>query len=128
MLHIPCFHVSQVFLLKHNIDKRCLTIADQGQGGAQALEDGIALGTIFSAETTPNEVSGKLDLFNKVRYKRAITVMFMSGIRNDKRAEKMPELLEYVPDATLPVDMFEYTWNSYVAQDSQSALEAEWRG
>ncbi|RSL95400.1 hypothetical protein CEP52_012118 [Fusarium oligoseptatum] len=96
----------------------------QGQGGAQSLEDGAALGALFPADTTVDQIPQRLELYNKVRYGRAVTVMLMSRINDERRGEMMDELRSYVPDAILPEDMFEYTWSSHVVKDSQEALRA----
>ncbi|KAF4865013.1 3-hydroxybenzoate 6-hydroxylase 1 [Colletotrichum siamense] len=97
----------------------------QGQGGAQALEDGAALGALLPYDTLPSQVNRRLQLFNKVRYARTITVMVMSSTSDDRRAEKMPELQRYVPDAILPKNMFEYTWSSYATLEARRALEED---
>ncbi|KAI8155284.1 3-hydroxybenzoate 6-hydroxylase 1 [Colletotrichum sp. SAR 10_70] len=97
----------------------------QGQGGAQALEDGAALGALLPYDTLPSQVNRRLQLFNKVRYARTITVMVMSSTSDDRRAEKMPELQRYVPDARLPKNMFEYTWSSYATLEARRALEED---
>jgi 2-polyprenyl-6-methoxyphenol hydroxylase-like FAD-dependent oxidoreductase len=46
----------------------------QGQGGAQAIEDGAALGALFPLGTRPSDVYHRLDLYVKARYKRATLV------------------------------------------------------
>ncbi|KAI8273882.1 hypothetical protein K4K60_010305 [Colletotrichum sp. SAR11_57] len=97
----------------------------QGQGGAQALEDGAALGALLPYDTLSSQVNRRLQLFNKVRYARTITVMVMSSTSDDRRAGKMPELQRYVPDARLPKNMFEYTWSSYATLEARRALEED---
>ena len=121
MLLTPCFLVSGISL---NSVTRPLTKTDQGQGGAQSLEDGAALGALFPADTTVDQIPQRLELYNKVRYGRAVTVMLMSRINDERRGEMMDELRSYVPDAVLPNDMFEYTWSSHVVKDAQEALRA----
>ncbi|CRL19783.1 Aromatic-ring hydroxylase-like [Penicillium camemberti] len=100
------------------------TLPHQGQGGAQAFEDGAALGALFPSDTTPEQVSGRLELYNKVRYERALTVMMMSKTHDERRAEMLDELRKYVPSAELPKDMFSFTWPSNPAQDAQGLLAA----
>lgn len=104
----------------------CVLIAiDQGQGGAQSLEDGAALGTLFPADTTVDQIPRRLELYNKLRYGRAVTVMFMSKINDERRGEMMDDLRKFVPDAQLPKSMFEYAWHSYVVRDAQKLLANE---
>ncbi|KAH7112975.1 monooxygenase [Dactylonectria estremocensis] len=97
----------------------------QGQGGAQSLEDGAALGALFPADTTVDQIPRRLALFNKLRYGRAVTVMFMSKINDERRGEMMDDLRKFVPDAQLPKSMFEYAWDSYVVRDAQQLLANE---
>ncbi|KAJ6076987.1 hypothetical protein N7499_008968 [Penicillium canescens] len=101
------------------------TLPHQGQGGAQAFEDGAALGALFPSDTTPEQVSARLELYNKVRYERALTVMMMSKTHDERRAEMLDELRKYVPNAELPKDMFSFTWPSNPAQDAQRLLATE---
>ncbi|KAJ5240518.1 uncharacterized protein N7469_002109 [Penicillium citrinum] len=99
------------------------TLPHQGQGGAQAFEDGAALGGVFPADTTPEQVPERLALYNKVRYDQAVTVMMMSKTHDERRAEMLAELREYVPDAEVPPDMFSFTWPSRPAEDARRLLE-----
>lgn len=47
---------------------------DQGQGGAQAIEDAAALGALFTPDTRPEDVPSRLELYMKCRYERATMV------------------------------------------------------
>ncbi|KAI9037629.1 putative salicylate hydroxylase [Aspergillus affinis] len=98
------------------------TLPHQGQGGAQAFEDGAALGGVFPADTTPDQVPQRLALYNQVRYDRAVTVMMMSKTHDERRAEMLAELREYVPNAELPANMFSFTWPSRPAEDARRLL------
>jgi salicylate hydroxylase len=98
---------------------------DQGQGGGQSFEDGAALGVLFPADTTVDDIPRRLELYNRVRYARAVTVMFMSKVNDERRGMMMEDLHKFVPDAVLPPDMFPYLWNNYVLQDAQKALEEQ---
>ena len=46
----------------------------QGQGGAQAIEDGAALGALFPLGTRPSDVPHRLELYVQARYDRATMV------------------------------------------------------
>ncbi|SCV49093.1 related to salicylate 1-monooxygenase [Fusarium fujikuroi] len=96
----------------------------QGQGGAQSFEDAAALGVLFPADTTLDDVPQRLELYNKVRYPRSVTVMFMSKINDERRGEMMDDLRRFVPDAELPPNIFPYLWNNFVLDDAQKALAA----
>ncbi|KAI1046444.1 hypothetical protein LB505_013142 [Fusarium chuoi] len=96
----------------------------QGQGGAQSFEDAAALGVLFPADTTLDVVPQRLELYNKLRYPRSVTVMFMSKINDERRGEMMDDLRKFVPDAELPPNIFPYLWNNFVLDDAQKALAA----
>ncbi|EXL78283.1 hypothetical protein FOPG_07456 [Fusarium oxysporum f. sp. conglutinans race 2 54008] len=96
----------------------------QGQGGAQSFEDAAALGVLFPADTTVDDVPKRLELYNKLRYPRSVTVMFMSKINDERRGETMEDLRKFVPDAELPPNIFPYLWNNFVLDDAQKALAA----
>ncbi|EAA64698.1 hypothetical protein AN2593.2 [Aspergillus nidulans FGSC A4] len=99
-----------------------LTSEDQGQGGAQSIEDGAALGAIFAPDTTPVQVPKLLAVYNKTRYDHSITVMIMSQKPNERRAEMLDELRRYVPDAQIPPDMIAFTWSSDPAAKARRLL------
>ncbi|RBQ80951.1 hypothetical protein FVER14953_10647 [Fusarium verticillioides] len=96
----------------------------QGQGGAQSFEDAAALGILFPANTTVDDVPRRLELYNKLRYPRSVTVMFMSKINDERRGEMMDDLRKFVPDAELPPNIFPYLWNNFVLDDAKEALAA----
>ncbi|CAH0054427.1 unnamed protein product [Clonostachys solani] len=50
----------------------------QGQGGAQAIEDGVALGALFPLGTTSSQVPERLKLYMEARYERATMVQNFS--------------------------------------------------
>ncbi|RAL03650.1 putative salicylate hydroxylase [Aspergillus ibericus CBS 121593] len=98
------------------------TLPHQGQGGAQSFEDGAALGALFPPETTQEDIPERLQLYNQVRYGRAVTVMMMSKVDDDRRAQMLDELRTYVPDAQFPKDMFSFTWSSFPGRDAERLL------
>lgn len=97
---------------------------DQGQGGAQAFEDAAALGALFTADTKPEQIEQKLHMYNDIRYKQAVTILFMSRVGNEFREQKMGELRRFVPDAKLPEDMWLFAWDSHPVKAAQRALVA----
>lgn len=98
------------------------TLPHQGQGGAQSIEDGAALGAIFAPDTTPAQVPQLLEVYNRTRYDHSITVMIMSQKPNERRAEMLDELRRYVPDAQIPTDMIAFTWSSDPAAKARRLL------
>lgn len=69
---------------------------DQGQGGAQAIEDGAALGAIFNPSLWPSDTSfadpslptltHSLELFESVRKNRASVMQILSSVGQDEAA------------------------------------------
>ncbi|RDW74559.1 uncharacterized protein DSM5745_07221 [Aspergillus mulundensis] len=96
----------------------------QGQGAAQAFEDAAALAGVMTADTTVEQISQRLGLYNKLRYGHAVTVMMMSRTNDERRAEMLDELRRYVPDAEVPKDMFTYTWPSEPIKEAAQLVEA----
>ncbi|KZM28363.1 Salicylate 1-monooxygenase [Ascochyta rabiei] len=98
------------------------TLPHQGQGGAQAFEDAAALGALFTADTKPEQIEEKLRLYNEIRYKQSVTILFMSRVADGERKLVMDELHRFVPDAELPENMWLFAWNSYPARAAEKAL------
>lgn len=96
----------------------------QGQGAAQAFEDAAALAGILTADTAPEQLSQRLDLYNKLRYSHSVTVMMMSRTNDERRAEMLDELRRYVPNAELPGNMFEFTWPSDPVREAAQLVAA----
>ncbi|KAL4900723.1 hypothetical protein BDW74DRAFT_170681 [Aspergillus multicolor] len=96
----------------------------QGQGAAQAFEDAAALAGVMTADTTVEQIPQRLGLYNKLRYRHAVTVMMMSRTNDERRAEMLDDLRRYVPDAEVPKDMFSYTWPSEPIKESAQLVEA----
>ncbi|KAK4936727.1 hypothetical protein LTR10_022451 [Elasticomyces elasticus] len=99
------------------------TLPHQGQGGAQSFEDGAALAALLPGDTLKEQIPQRLELYNRARYPRAITVMYMSQVNEERRQEMMEELHQYVPDAEFPKDIFTYCWTSYASRDARKLLQ-----
>ncbi|KAH5319261.1 hypothetical protein HBI12_113530 [Parastagonospora nodorum] len=97
----------------------------QGQGGAQAFEDAAALGTLLTADVRPEDIERRLQLYMDVRYKRAVTVLFMSRVGYEHREATMEDLKRFVPDAEMPENMLYYAWASCPGRDAESKLRQE---
>ncbi|KAF5675986.1 3-hydroxybenzoate 6-hydroxylase 1 [Fusarium circinatum] len=93
-----------------------------GDAAHPMLPHAAALGVLFPADTTVDDVPQRLELYNKLRYPRSVTVMFMSKINDERRGEMMENLRKFVPDAELPPNIFPYLWNNFVLDDAQKAL------
>lgn len=68
-----------------------------GQGSNQAIEDAGALGCVLKGLESPEEVSARLEVFEKVRIKRASMIQTLSKVRVGKENEVEREIRQYVP-------------------------------
>lgn len=79
--------------------------SDQGQGGAQAIEDGQALELIFSSSpdaTSTAEIENHLTLFEVVRKDRASTMQIYSSAGQDEAVKIQAAAREYVKRGKIP--------------------------
>lgn len=60
----------------------------QGQGGAQAIEDGAALGALLPLGVEKREIPARLELYMKARYERATMVQNFSRQMAFQTSEK----------------------------------------
>ncbi|TLS20972.1 uncharacterized protein PpBr36_10888 [Pyricularia pennisetigena] len=73
----------------------------QGQGGAQAVEDGVALG-ISMAGATPETVGERLVVFDGVRRNRASALQILSNVGQDEAHKVREEVGKFIPIETVP--------------------------
>ncbi|KAL6704163.1 hypothetical protein ACN47E_008723 [Coniothyrium glycines] len=118
----PKFHHERLALIG---DAAHPTLPHQGQGGAQAFEDAATLGALFTADTKPEQVDKRLKLYNDIRYKQAVTILFMSRVGDEHRETVMQQLEKFVPNPTLPESMWLYCWDSFPVKQAEQALKAE---
>lgn len=72
MLHIHSYPVSQTLLSQNREYPLTMMIpSDQAQGGAQAIEDAMSLAALLPLGTTPEELQGRLQVYEKQRYDRS---------------------------------------------------------
>ncbi|QSZ29965.1 hypothetical protein DSL72_004483 [Monilinia vaccinii-corymbosi] len=101
----------------------------QGQGGAQAIEDGCALGILLSSlpNSTPETLTSRLKSFETIRKNRASALQIFSsaGLEEaDKVKESARPFLkkgEIVPST--PADYQEYIFRHDVSSKSKQELE-----
>ncbi|WDK23674.1 FAD binding domain-containing protein [Colletotrichum graminicola] len=72
-----------------------------GQGGAQGLEDGLAIGLVMSGATKA-EVPERLAVYQKIRHNRASAIQIMSNYGFDQKPPG--EVLNYLEGQALPTN------------------------
>jgi len=72
----------------------------QGQAGAQAIEDGAALGEVFShfLKTDLSSITNRLEIFERIRRDRASVIQMISNAGQDEAEKVRSSVLKYVPD------------------------------
>lgn len=78
---------------------------DQGQGGAQSIEDGAALGILFSslppfttAEDLDSTIAARLQGFESVRKNRASVMQIYSNAGQDEPEKIRDEARKFLPE------------------------------
>ncbi|KAK9445243.1 Aromatic-ring hydroxylase-like protein [Metarhizium brunneum] len=76
----------------------------QGQGGAQGLEDGLALGIILCGAETPAEIERRLDIYYTTRHRRTSVIQILSNVGADQADLVRDQLRQYMSDDEIPRD------------------------
>lgn len=76
-----------------------LTREDQGQGGAQAIEDAAAITAVFPLGTLPEEIHDRLTLYQQCRYERASTIQEWSRLKGLDQAARVAVEAKYSIDS-----------------------------
>jgi salicylate hydroxylase len=71
---------------------------DHGQGGAQGLEDGLAIGLVLHGADT-SQIIERLAIYEKVRRNRAASIQILSNVAFDDKVvpEELASFLEGRP-------------------------------
>jgi salicylate hydroxylase len=67
-----------------------------GQGSNQAIEDGGALGMLLENVHDVSQITARLDLFEKVRRRRASRVQILSTVRANRESLVENEIQKYM--------------------------------
>jgi salicylate hydroxylase len=73
----------------------------QGQGGAQAIEDSVALGIALTG-CTPSDLEARLKVFENVRMNRASVMQVFSNAGQDEPEKIHVEASKFIPAETVP--------------------------
>jgi hypothetical protein len=85
--------------------------ADQGQGGAQGVEDGVALG-IALCGATPEKIADRLKVYEKTRRGRASAIQVLSNAGQDQVEEVFQEAAQYIDPVPSTLSMFDRSTNA----------------
>ncbi|KAF6827124.1 salicylate hydroxylase [Colletotrichum plurivorum] len=103
----------------------------QGQGGAQAIEDGIALGICLS-NASGADVAERLEVFEGIRRNRASAITIFSNAAQDE-ADKIREAasefvqpVERIP--TKPEEFYDFHFGYDIIQDSVARMKELYPG
>lgn len=61
-------------------------------------------------------------MYHEIRYKHAVTILFMSRVGDEQRGKVMSGLQRFVPEADMPENMCLFTWESYPVREAEKAL------
>ncbi|CAK7225459.1 hypothetical protein SBRCBS47491_005897 [Sporothrix bragantina] len=95
----------------------------QGQGGAQAIEDGAALGVLFTDVSSPEDVTARLQLYQDIRQRRAAAIQIFSNAGQDQAARIQQDAKKYV-DGHIPSNQAEFHEFNFGYDVMASAREA----
>lgn len=103
-----------------------LGCADHAQGGAQALEDGLTLGIVLHGASTPDKIETRLDVYARVRRRRASVIQALSNVGHDQTALVRDEGRPYMADdeiPTCPADIYRHNFGYDVVRASLAAMK-----
>ncbi|WYZ36014.1 hypothetical protein EsH8_X_000661 [Colletotrichum jinshuiense] len=98
----------------------------QGQGGAQAIEDGIALGICLSDVATTDEIPERLEVFEEIRRNRASAVTIFSNAAQDQAERIREAAAEFVPVDLIPTNpegFYDFHFDYDIMQDSVKHMQ-----
>lgn len=88
MQPIPCYLVSiRNQLVALSVLAHSFARIDQAQGGAQGLEDGLAMGLCMSGVTSPSQIEERLAIYENIRRSRAALIQILSNYGADEVKE-----------------------------------------
>lgn len=76
--------------------------ADQGQGGAQSIEDGLALGIALCGTTSKDEICERFKIYETIRRNRASVIQILSNVGMDQAEQLKHEVLPYLAEDKIP--------------------------
>jgi salicylate hydroxylase len=107
----------------------------QGQAGAQAIEDAVALGmfldgiTKLDLEQNPEMLNKRLKMFEKVRSKRAAAIQIFSNAGQDQAEKVKDQVKQYVEGhiPSNPQEFLDFNFGYDIKAECQKLLKEESR-
>jgi salicylate hydroxylase len=78
-----------------------LRTKDQGQGGCQAIEDGISIG-MFLSNCSPESIPKRIEAWENLRIKRASAIQILSNAGQDEPERIQEEAAQFIPAESVP--------------------------
>lgn len=100
----------------------------QGQGGAQAIEDSLALGIALTG-ATPDDLPKRLEIYEKIRRTRASVMQQFSNAGQDEPDKIRSEAAKFIPIEEVPKspeEYFAYNFGYDIVRDSSQKMSAEY--
>ncbi|KAF2664949.1 putative salicylate hydroxylase [Microthyrium microscopicum] len=125
---LPAWYKSKLVLVG---DAAHPMLPHQGQAGAQAIEDSVALGVVLNGVTKtelqndPNALAKRLELYQTIRRRRAAAMQIFSNFGQDQ-GDKCAEAVKPYHDGPIPMNPAEfivYNFSYNVKDHSEQALK-----
>ncbi|KAJ9611833.1 hypothetical protein H2204_015152 [Knufia peltigerae] len=97
----------------------------QAQGGATSVEDGAALGVLFSHLGSKDEVHRRLELFQKLRFDRVSAIQLLSSVGQDEIHKVVESAQPYFHHGPVPNGLNEYNFTPNVMRDALELLQQD---
>ncbi|KAJ6783310.1 hypothetical protein PWT90_02545 [Aphanocladium album] len=90
---------------------------DQGQGGAQGIEDGLVLGMTMYGAKSRNDITDRFNIYQEVRRNRASVIQILSNIGQDQAEQLKHQVLPYLEEEKIPtnpeqIQLFNFGYNA----------------
>ncbi|UNI21292.1 Salicylate 1-monooxygenase [Purpureocillium takamizusanense] len=96
-----------------------------GQGGAQGLEDGLALGIVLHGASSPADIESRLEIYDRVRRRRASAIQILSNAGLEQSEFVQRELCQYMDPDEIPKTMdetYKYSFGFDVVRETLKAM------
>ncbi|KAJ2977609.1 hypothetical protein NQ176_g4271 [Zarea fungicola] len=96
----------------------------QGQGGAQSIEDGLALGIALCGTTSKDEICERFKIYETIRRNRASVIQILSNVGMDQAEQLKHEVLPYLAEDKIPTNLETIRDFNFGHDATEASLEA----